>query len=422
MTRDPINDLLVALENRFPRLKRIFPVVALVLLVLIIGFGLYALSSLSTSPLSVVNETPAPRGTPAAGQGGGVFEQIWSTTTPPIQDLALVRADKGGPPQVLALVRDKVSRFDPQGRLVNEIAVPAGTFRLTSDVHGRVGFFLTTSTESYWNWGSLRRVATAHHVTAIDLQGRTLWTYTLPAVRSSANDSVPLDVLVTDIDGARGSGIIVDLGGRIVYLDAAGSEIWSLPVESRQRFWSDVDWEGSGHFRALAVRPTRDRLEIVALSADRRLETVMSLEGQSSLDAWEAARMAQDAEPMVATLAMASTPDAQGKVPERFDVYSMIGAPVGRAKLPWPTRPISKPLATVDTDGDGLRAWLAAGDDGVLYLFSADARGQEAHHMGMYIRRVIVVPMSGSGDLLVLGTERGLRVWRRRVNFGSAVD
>jgi hypothetical protein len=163
-------------------------------------------------------------------------------------------------------------------------------------------------------------------------------------------------------------------------------------------------------------------MEITALAADRRLETVMSLEGQSSLDAWETARMARDAEPMVATLAMSSTPDAQGKMPERFDVYSMTGAPIGRAMLPWPTRPISKPLATIDTDGDDLRAWLAAGDDGVLYLFSADARGQESHHMGMHIRRVIVVPMSGSGDLLVLGTERGLRVWRRRVHFGSAVD
>ena len=79
-------------------------------------------------------------------------------------------------------------------------------------------------------------------------------------------------------------------------------------------------------------------------------------------------------------------------------------------------------MTTVDTDGDGVRAWIAAGDDGVLYMFSADARGQETHHTGVTIRRLTVVSMSESGDWLILGTDRGLQVWRRRANFPSIVD
>jgi hypothetical protein len=127
--------------------------------------------------------------------------------------------------------------------------------------------------------------------------------------------------------------------------------------------------------------------------------------------------------PIVATLTMSSTLDAAGKAPELFNVYAMPGAPFGRARLPWPTRPIvTRPLATIDTDGDGTRAWIAAGNDGVLYLFSADATGQEVHHTGQYIRRFTVMSMSAPGDWLVLGTERGLEVLKRRPKLVSAVD
>jgi hypothetical protein len=297
---------------------------------------------------------------------------------------------------------------------MSEINVPRGTARLIADVHGRLGFFLAASTESYWNWKDLGYVSQAHHLTAIDPQGRTLWTYTVPADRSSS----PFEVVLVDDD--RGVQILVDVGARTVCLDTAGRELWSMPDQFRS--WTQVGSEGNDRLGVLVLRGTGRTLEVADFGADRRLTPLALLE-RGSISAWHVARMGEQAEPTLATFAISSTPDAAGKMPEIFEVFTMTGAPIGTATLPWPTRPIViKPLTTVDTDGDGVRAWIAVGDDGVLYMFSADARGQETHHTGVYIRRLTVVSMSESGDCLILGTERGLQVWRRRANFPSTVD
>jgi len=415
MAGDLIDVLIDELGKRFPGFRKGAPVAALVVLILIVGFGLYALSSLFTGRTSsVVGESPAPGVRPVIEQGG-VFESLWSAEIGTIQDLALMRPDSNSPLQFLALTSRTVSRFDSQGRLMSEIDVHRGTARLIADVHGRLGFFLAASSESYWNWKHLSLIAKAHHLTAIDPQGRTLWTYTL-----SADNSSPFEVLLVDGDGDRGIQILVDVGARIVCLDIAGREMWSMADEFRS--WTQVDSEGNDRASVVVLRPAGQNLEVAAFGADRRLTPLAVLE-RGSISAWHVARMAEHAEPTLATFAMPPTPDAAGKMPESFDVYSMTGAPIGTAPLPWPTRPIViRPLTTIDTDGDGVRAWIAAGDDGVLYLFSADARGQEAFHTGVYIRRLTVVPMSESGDWLILGTERGLQVWRRRAKFASSVD
>jgi hypothetical protein len=415
MGGDLIDVLVVELERRFPRFRMVASIGALVGLILIVGFGLYALRSLSTSgTLSIVKESPSPGSRPAIEQGAGVFEQLWSAAIGTIQDLAVMRTHSEDSLQVVALTKNTVARFDPQGRLLSEINVPRGTARLIADVHGRLEFFLAASTESYWNWKDLGYVAQAHHLTAIDPQGRTLWTYTLPADRSSS----PFEVLLSDAD--RGVQILVDVGARTVCLDTAGREVWSMP--DRFRSWTQVDSEGNDRLGVLVLRGTGRQLEVADFGADRRLTPLALLE-RGSISAWHVARMGEHAGPTLATFAISSTPDAAGKLPEIFEVFSMAGAPIGTATLPWPTRPIViRPLTTIDTDGDGVRAWIAAGDDGVMYMFSADARGQESHHTGVYIRRLTVLSMSETGDWLILGTERGLQVWRRRANFPSTVD
>jgi hypothetical protein len=411
MPGDLLDVLFDELGKRFPGFRKGAAVAALVSLILIVGFGLYALSS-----LSVVRESPAPGVRPALERGGSVFESLWSAEIGTIQDLALMRPDRESPVQFLALTGKTVARFDPQGRLLSEIDVHRGTARLIADVQGRLGFFLAASSESYWKWQQMGYVAQAHHLTAIDPQGQTLWTYTLPADNSSS----PFEVLLVEGDGDRGVQILVDVGARIVCLDTAGREVWSMPNQFRS--WTQVDSEGNDRGSVLVLRPAGQNLEVAAFGADRRLTPHALLE-RRSISAWHVARMAEYAEPTIATFAISPTPDAAGKMPEIFEVYSMTGAPIGRTTLPWPTRPIViRPLAAIDTDGDGVRAWIAAGDDGVLYLFSADARGQEAQHTGVYIRRLTVVPMSESGDWLILGTERGLQVWKRRANFASSVD
>ena len=411
MPRDLLDVLFDELGKRFPGFRKGAAVAALVSLILIVGFGLYALSS-----LSVVRESPAPGVRLALERGGSVFESLWSAEIGTIQDLALMRPDRESPVQFLALTGKTVARFDPQGRLLSEIDVHRGTARLMADVQGRLGFFLAASSESYWKWQQMGYVAQAHHLTAIDPQGQTLWTYTLPADNSSS----PFEVLLVEGDGDRGVQILVDVGARIVCLDTAGREVWSMPNQFRS--WTQVDSEGHDRGGVLVLRPSGQNLEVAAFGADRRLTPLALLE-RRSISAWHVARMAEHAEPTLATFAMSSTPDAAGKMPESFDVYSMTGAPIGTATLPWPTRPIViRPLTAIDTDGDGVRAWIAAGDDGVLYLFSADGRGQEAQHTGVYIRRLTVVPMSESGDWLILGTERGLQMWRRQAKFASSVD
>jgi hypothetical protein len=417
MPGDLIDVLFDELGKRFPRFRKGAAIAALVVLILIVGFGLFALSSLFNSGTSsLVRQSPAPGVRPAIERGGSVFESLWSADIGTIQDLALMRPDRESPLQFLALVRKTVSRFDPQGRLLSEIDMPRGTARLIADAQGRLGFFLAASSESYWSWQAMGYVAKAHHLTAIDPQGRTVWTYTL----SADNSSSPFEVLLVDADGDRGVQILVDVGARIVCLDTAGREVWSMPDQFRS--WTQVDSEGDDRRGVLVLRPAGQNLEVAAFDADRRLTPHALLE-RRSISAWHVARMADHAEPTIATFAISSTPDAAGKMPESFEVYSLTGAPIGRTTLPWPTRPIViRPLAAIDTDGDGIRAWIATGDDGVLYLFSADARGQEAHHTGVYIRRLTVVPMSESGDWLILGTERGLQVWKRRANFVSAVD
>jgi hypothetical protein len=50
MRRGLIDVLIDALEDRYPRLRTIFPIVAFILLLVIVGFALYALSSLPTRP------------------------------------------------------------------------------------------------------------------------------------------------------------------------------------------------------------------------------------------------------------------------------------------------------------------------------------------------------------------------------------
>jgi hypothetical protein len=415
MAGDLIDILIVELERRFPRFRKVASIGALVFLVLIVGFGLYALRGLSAGgTLSVVKESPSPGVRPAIEQGSSVFEQLWSAAIGSIQDLAVMRTHRGDALQVLALTKNTVARFDPQGRLMSEIDVPRGTARLIADVKGRLGFFLAASTESYWNWKNLRSVAQAHHLTAIDPQGRTLWTYTLPADRSSS----PFEALLTD--GDRGVQILVDVGARTVCLDTAGREVWSMPDQFRS--WTQVGSEGDDRLGVLVVRGSGRKLEVADFGADRQLTPLALLE-RGSISAWHVARMDEHGAPTLATFAISSTPDAAGKMPEIFEVFSMTGTPIGAATLPWPTRPIViRPLTTVDTDGDGVKAWIAAGDDGVLYMFSADARGHETHHTGVYIRRLTVVSMTESGDWLILGTDRGLQVWRRRANFPSTVE
>jgi hypothetical protein len=409
--------LIGSLEQVALRLQKLAPIVAVVILIAVIAFGVYALHSLfsiRTSPFS--RGLPAPGVAPALERDRGVFEQLWTASTGPAQDLAPMRPDRGGPQQLLALSHSKVARFDLQGRLLTEIAAPSGTFRLAADPHGRLPFFLATSIEAYWSWKDLGRIAKANHLTAIDPQGRTLWTYTLPADRSSV-----FDVLLIDVDGGRNVEILVDVGARIVCLDTSGRELWSNPGEFR--LWAQFDWQADGRPDVLFLKPSGRDVAITVLSPERQQVSLAILGRYSLLHAWHMARMARDSEATIATLAMSPTPNRDGKVPDILDVYSMGGAPIGRATLPWPTRPIGRrPLATVDTDGDGIRAWITAGDDGVLYLFSADARAQEAHHTGLNIRMVTVLPNSSSADWLVIGTERGLEVWRRRANFGSAVD
>jgi hypothetical protein len=417
MAGDLIDILIVELERRFPRFRKTASIGALVVLVLIVGFGLYALRSLSTGgTLSIVKEPPSPGVRPPIEQGASVFEQLWSAPIGTIQDLAVMRTHREDPLQFLALTRNTVARFDPQGRLLSEINVPRGTARLIADLHGRLGFFLAASTDFYWNWKDLGYVAQAHHLTAIDPQGRTLWTYTLAADRSSS----PFEVLLVDADGDRSVQILVDVGARTVCFDTAGRELWSMPDQFRS--WMQVDSEGDDRPEVLVLRWAGRKLEVADFGADRRLTSRTLLE-RGSISAWHVARMDEHAEPTLATFAMSSTPNAAGKTPEIFEVLSMTGAPIGTATLPWPTRPIViRPLTTIDSDGDGVRAWIAAGDDGVLYMFSADARGEETHHTGVYIRRLTVVSMSESGDWLILGTERGLQVWKRRANFPSTVD
>ena len=163
MPGDLLDVLFDELGKRFPGFRKGAAVVALVSLILIVGFGLYALSS-----LSVVRESPAPGVRPALERGGSVFESLWSAEIGTIQDLALMRPDRESPVQFLALTGKTVARFDPQGRLLSEIDVHRGTARLIADVQGRLGFFLAASSESYWKWQQMGYVAQAHHLTAID--------------------------------------------------------------------------------------------------------------------------------------------------------------------------------------------------------------------------------------------------------------
>ena len=78
----------------------------------------------------------------------------------------------------------------------------------------------------------------------------------------------------------------------------------------------------------LVLRPAGQNLEVADFGADRRLTPHALLE-RRSISAWHVARMAEHAEPTIATFAISSTPDAAGKMPESFEVYSMTGAPIG---------------------------------------------------------------------------------------------
>lgn len=402
--------------------KQTGPVVAVGLLLLIVAFGAYALrgalGAVTHGPDSAIT-----RGTPAGEQGGEVFEPLWSADIGVIQDLTLMRPDGLSGLQLLALAQrgNEIVRFDPQGRIIDRIEAPTGAFRLTADVRGRLRFFLAASIESHWSWKDLRRVTTANHLSAIDLQGRTLWTYTLTSGPGSVDRSSPFQVALLDGEADAAVAIMVDVGARLVGLDTAGRQIWSMPHDFRA--WTQIDWEGTGRPGVLALRPAGHELEVAAFDGARRLTPVATLPSQSPPNGWHVARMNRMAAPTIATLTMASVPDAARRLPEIFTVYAMTGTPIGTATFPWPTRPIvTKPLSMIDTDGDGSQAWIAAGDDGVLYLFSADARSQEVHHTTQHIRRLAIMSMSAPGDWLVLGTERGVQVLRRRASLPSGVD
>ena len=103
MPGDLIDVLFDELGKRFPGFRKGAAVAALVVLILIVGFGLYALSSLFNSrTLSVVSESPPPGVRPAIERGGSVLESLWSADIGTIQDLALMRPDRESSLQFLA--------------------------------------------------------------------------------------------------------------------------------------------------------------------------------------------------------------------------------------------------------------------------------------------------------------------------------
>jgi hypothetical protein len=408
-----IVDILVSIDRLIAALKRTAPILAVVVLVLIVGFGMFALKSLSGHP---------PRaGEPGVAEpverGGGVFEELWTAAIGRIQDLVLTRPDAGAPLELVVLTGNRITRFDLDGRVIGRLDAPEGAFRLSGDVTGRARLILASSIESYWSWKDLRRIGTAYHLTAFDALNQIRWTHT---ARTGPGSS-PFEALITDLEPGGEIQVIADAGARILGLDLSGHERWTMPKQFRSLVQSDV--EGDRSLRVLVMRAAGRNTELEVLGADRQLRSLTAITGYSTVDFCHLAQLGSDSEPVVATLGVPSVPDADGKFAEQFGVMSLSGTPRGRAKLPWPVRPIVvRPLSTIDTDGDGRRAWIAAGDDGVFYLFSADSTGQEAHHTGSYIHRFAVVPRPGSGDLLVLGTNRGIHVWKRRSTFGSAVD
>ena len=366
----------------------------------------------SSSDLTTPPEPPGIA--PAIGEAT-LFDVAWTAPIPVnTQDLAIVAPAGGGAAQIVALAIDGViRRYDHQGRQITMFEVQNDAFALLAGPTGGAGTFGVLSKRFERGDHPFHPRAAEVFLGARRLDGQEVWTHARPAPTNTWFRALPV---VRDGEART----LLQIGDDLALVDAAGTTRSTSPALSCPE-WTAADLDGDGESEVLVTHPAREGAEV------RELDDALGL---AATPVWHtvhsggvfAGALEVGGPVFVAAIGMATAPDANGHLPDRLQVYTGDGELVCTADLPWPVRHSgTQPILTLDTDGDGSRAWVVSGDDGRLYLYSAGCAESEVHATGRGTRvmRVLARP---DGDLLVVGESRAVRVWQRVRGRASGVD
>ena len=330
------------------------------------------------------------------------LERMWtSRTSGRVQSLALIRDRGNSPLEILVLAGRKILRLDAAGKKLGESVLATSPWRLEADQSGRVGIILAPSVkthrQSWW------QVADREDLTAFDVPGNALWTYSLPP-----NEATHMDPLLVDLDGDGEPDILVYTGHRIVRLDRGGKEEWS--VVAPVLHWAAGDFDGDGKPDVLVV----DSASTFQFLHDKgRLTPGWQMEGSPSNVF--AAVMRPGSIASIATVSTALQMNAEGRMPQMVTIYSAKGELLGSSELPFNVMPqASPPFAALNGKGDGSRFWVLSASDNGLYFFSEDGSKKDVQFMDSNVRNLLAMPQPNGGDLLITGSEGSVTAWRLR--------
>lgn len=371
----------------------IFVLLALVA-VAFLGFCLWTLSRAMDARIDDVRT----HGLPPATTGDAPFAEAWSVSLEPplVHEMAL---SPGATGEFLALNNSQILRFDANGTRLAKFAAPPKSTRIATDPTGALPYLMVVSSSTKWTGAIDYVVTTDDFLHALDSSGREVW-----KKRFDPNEVSTLEPVIATLNSRP--VVVLSASKRIVCLDAAGAELWNIPLWHHPGTVTVADLpDGNGPLlAALAPKGT-----IVRIGADgkvlgpwgegdgpRRFRTIKTHEGIYGVSLRQVFGRGR----------------GQG-VMHAVAFFDGGGAIIREIELP-PNSPqlAYSAIAAMDVDGSGRRNWVIALGDGTILLFSPTGEQLARQTTGARLRTVLALPQRNGPDLLVTATHRGLAAWR----------
>ena len=369
----------------------IFVLLALVA-VAFLGFCLWTLSHAMNARVEDVRT----HGLPPATTGDAPFVEAWSVPLEPplVHEMALNPGVKG---QFFALNNNQILRFDADGTPLARFAAPPKSTRIATDPTGALPYLMVVSKSTKWTGAIDYVVTTDDFLQALDGDGREVW-----KKRFDPKEVSTLEPVIATLNSRP--VVVLSASNRIVCLDAAGTELWNIPLWHHPGTVTGVDLpDGSGLLLA-AVAPKKG---IVRIGGDGEvLGAWAESDGPSRF-------RAINTHGGIFGISLGQIRGRGQGVLHALTFFDGGGAIIREVELP-PNAPqlAYSAIAAMDVDGSGRRNWVIALGDGTIMLFSPTGEQLARQTTGARLRTVMALPQNSGPDLLVTATHRGLTAWR----------
>jgi hypothetical protein len=254
------------------------------------------------------------------------------------------------------------------------------------------------SSSTKWTGAIDYVVTTDYFLQALDAGGREIW-----KKRFDPKEVSTLEPVVATLNARP--VVVLSASRRILCLDAAGVELWNIPLWHHPGTVTVADLPGdAGGSLLAALAPKKEIVRIGAhgkvLGAwgdgdgPSRFRTITTNGGVYGISLRQVFGRGQG-------------------VMHALAFFDGGGAIIREVELPPNAPQLSyAPIAAMDVDGSGRRNWVIALGDGTIMVFSPAGQQLARQTTGARHRTVIALPQNSGPDLLITATHRGLTAWR----------